>query len=60
MQNLPQERIASRHGRRRHGAVLEQTLQYAKDRKAFGKPIGSFQNSRFKLAEMATEATWCA
>jgi alkylation response protein AidB-like acyl-CoA dehydrogenase len=38
-------------------AVLEQTLQYTKERKAFGKPIGSFQNSRFALAEMATEAT---
>jgi alkylation response protein AidB-like acyl-CoA dehydrogenase len=58
MQNLPQERIsiavmaaAGMEG------VLEQTLQYTKDRKAFGKPIGSFQNSRFTLAELATEAT---
>ncbi|MBJ7329413.1 MAG: acyl-CoA dehydrogenase family protein [Solirubrobacteraceae bacterium] len=31
------------------------TLQYVKEREAFGKPIGTFQNSRFKLAEMATE-----
>src|ERR1700721_4173628 len=37
--------------------VLESTLQYTKERKAFGKPIGSFQNSRFVLAELATEAT---
>ena len=37
--------------------VLEDTLQYTKERKAFGKPIGSFQNSRFLLAELATEAT---
>ena len=36
-------------------AALELTTQYCKDRTAFGQPIGSFQNSRFKLAEMATE-----
>ena len=36
-------------------AVLERTLAYSNERKAFGKPIGSFQNSRFVLAEMATE-----
>ena len=33
------------------------TTQYCKDRKAFGRKIGSFQNSRFKLAEMKTEIT---
>ena len=36
---------------------MEETIQYCKDRKAFGKQIGSFQNSRFKLAEMKTEVT---
>jgi alkylation response protein AidB-like acyl-CoA dehydrogenase len=58
MQNLPQERlnIAIMAAAAMEG-VLEQTLQYAKDRKAFGKPIGSFQNSRFVLAECSTEAT---
>lgn len=35
--------------------ALEITLEYCKERKAFGQPIGSFQNSRFKLAEMKTE-----
>ena len=35
--------------------ALEMTLEYCKQRTAFGKPIGSFQNSRFKLAEMKTE-----
>lgn len=35
--------------------ALEMTLAYCKERKAFGQPIGSFQNSRFKLAEMKTE-----
>ena len=32
------------------------TLAYAKERTAFGRPIGTFQHNRFVLAEMATEA----
>jgi alkylation response protein AidB-like acyl-CoA dehydrogenase len=36
-------------------AALDWTLEYVKERTAFGKPVGSFQNSRFKLAEMKTE-----
>jgi alkylation response protein AidB-like acyl-CoA dehydrogenase len=35
--------------------ALDITLEYCKSRTAFGQPIGSFQNSRFKLAEMKTE-----
>jgi len=35
-------------------AALELTVQYAKERVQFGKPIIKFQNTRFKLAEMAT------
>ena len=35
--------------------VFAHTVQYTKDRKAFGKPIGAFQNTRFKLAEMRTQ-----
>jgi len=31
------------------------TLEYIKERKAFGRPIGSFQNSRFLMAELKTE-----
>jgi alkylation response protein AidB-like acyl-CoA dehydrogenase len=54
--NLPQERLsiavtavaASR-------AAFQRTLDYAKERTAFGQPIGTFQNSRFRFAEMATE-----
>src|SRR3546814_5164771 len=31
------------------------TLDYVKERKAFGKPIGAFQNNRFKMASMRAE-----
>jgi alkylation response protein AidB-like acyl-CoA dehydrogenase len=36
-------------------AAFAQTVQYVKDRKAFGKTIMSFQNTRFKLAEMRSD-----
>jgi alkylation response protein AidB-like acyl-CoA dehydrogenase len=57
MENLPQERLAIAVG-----AViavertLEETIDYCKTRTAFGRTIGSFQHTRFTLAEMATEA----
>jgi len=38
-------------------AAFEITLDYVKERTAFGRPIGSFQNSRFKMAEIKTELT---
>jgi alkylation response protein AidB-like acyl-CoA dehydrogenase len=37
--------------------AFEQTLLYVKERKAFGQTIGSFQHSRFEMAEMKTELT---
>jgi long-chain-acyl-CoA dehydrogenase len=54
--NLAQERlsIALSAVAAARGA-LEVTLEYVKQRRAFGQPIGSFQSSRFALAEMATE-----
>jgi alkylation response protein AidB-like acyl-CoA dehydrogenase len=56
MYNLPSERLSI--AVRAVAAAREtwrHTLQYAKDRKAFGQPIGSFQHNRFVLAELDTE-----
>lgn len=55
MRNLPQERlsIAAAAVAAAEG-VLERTLAYVKERTAFGQPIGSFQHTRFTLAEIAT------
>jgi citronellyl-CoA dehydrogenase len=35
--------------------IFERTLEYAKEREAFGRPIGKFQAIRHKFAEMATK-----
>ncbi len=54
--NLPQERLSvavSAVATAR--TALAHTLDYVKSRNAFGQPVGSFQNSRFVLAELATE-----
>jgi alkylation response protein AidB-like acyl-CoA dehydrogenase len=54
--NLAQERLSIAMfgvGGARH--CLEAALAYVEDRKAFGQKIGSFQNSRFVLAECRTE-----
>ncbi|WP_405177298.1 acyl-CoA dehydrogenase family protein [Nocardia sp. NBC_01377] len=58
MQNLPQERlsIAVMAAGAMEGC-LDTTIQYVRDRKAFGKPIGALQNTRFVLAELATKTT---
>jgi alkylation response protein AidB-like acyl-CoA dehydrogenase len=56
--NLPRERLsiavtavaAAEH-------ILAMTLEYARTREAFGRPIGKFQHNRFLLAELDTEVT---
>jgi alkylation response protein AidB-like acyl-CoA dehydrogenase len=56
MERLPQERLHAAVSNLAHArAVFATTLAYVKDRRAFGRPIGSFQNNRFRLAELATE-----
>lgn len=58
MQELPQERlsvalsaVANAEG------ILKLTLDYVRERKAFGQPIAAFQNTQFKLAELDAELT---
>jgi len=56
MQQLPQERlIVAIAAVAAIGLGLDLTTQYVKDRKAFGKRVLDFQNTRFKLAEARTE-----
>ncbi|OLR94272.1 acyl-CoA dehydrogenase [Actinokineospora bangkokensis] len=60
MQQLPQERLIIGVS-----AVvcleeaLRETLRYTKERQAFGRPVFGFQNTKFTLAEVATEAKVC-
>ena len=56
MTELPRERlgIAAQAVASAEGA-LDITVDYVKERKAFGKTIGEFQNTRFKLADVKTE-----
>lgn len=58
MQQLPQERhqIAVQ-GMAAIERALELTIDYVKERHAFGKPIIAFQNTQFKLAEAKAKAT---
>lgn len=58
MQKLPQERhIIGLQGIGMIERALHETIEYVKERKAFGGTIMDFQNTQFKLAECKTEAT---
>ena len=58
MENLPQERLSIAVGAVASvETVLAQTVEYVTGRTAFGRPVASFQNTRFVLAELQTEAT---
>ena len=57
MQELPWERMQIAIGAvAKAEAAIAWTMDFVRERKAFGKPVASFQNTRFKLAELATEA----
>ena len=56
MQRLPQERIGAAVSNLAHArAILAETLVYAKERTAFGQPIGTFQHNKFLFAELVTQ-----
>lgn len=53
---LAEERLITAVGSLAHAqAAFDITLTYIKERKAFGRPIGMFQNSRFRMAEMRAQ-----
>ncbi|CAN0603468.1 unnamed protein product, partial [Ectocarpus sp. 12 AP-2014] len=58
MQELPAERLqVALAAVAAAEAAWKWTLDYVKERKAFGKPVIAFQNTRFKMAEMKAEIT---
>lgn len=58
MEQLPQERlIQAIRATAVIEAALDWTVEYVADRKAFGRPISGFQNTRFKLADVKAQST---
>ncbi|USQ76558.1 acyl-CoA dehydrogenase family protein [Ornithinimicrobium cryptoxanthini] len=56
MEHLTQERVGAAVSNVAHAAqILSETLDYVKERKAFGQAIGAFQHNKFLLAELVTK-----
>ncbi|MBU8917913.1 acyl-CoA dehydrogenase family protein [Bacillus sp. FJAT-29953] len=56
MEKLQQERLLVAIGAQTAAEVmLQKTIEYVKSREAFGKPVSQFQNTQFKIVEMATD-----
>jgi len=56
MERLPQERVGAAVSNTAHARqILTETIAYAKERKAFGQPIGTFQHNKFLIAELVTK-----
>ncbi len=58
MQELPQERFMIAVGAAAaYEATLQHTIDYVKERRAFGQTVWDFQNTKFKLADMKAQCT---
>ena len=56
MERLPQERLGCAVNNIANAAqILQETVEYTKERKAFGQSVGSFQHNKFLLAELVTQ-----
>ena len=56
MERLPQERIGAAVSNTAHAQqILLETIDYVKQRQAFGQPIGAFQHNKFLIAELQTK-----
>jgi long-chain-acyl-CoA dehydrogenase len=57
MERLAQERVGAAVSNIAHAAqILDETIEYVKQRKAFGQSVGSFQYNKFLIAELVTKA----
>jgi alkylation response protein AidB-like acyl-CoA dehydrogenase len=56
MERLVQERVGAAVANTAHASqILDETVEYVKQRKAFGQAVGSFQHNKFKIAELQTQ-----